>query len=153
MLFRTRAAPKARLRNTAGTKREVYVRRPRLGVMVLVTVVAGTVAGVAAADPANAPGSVPVTVTCGNTTYQAIANGNGAWTPAHDLNSNSILIPVAFGVETDVFTDPSGTAHTSTSPARARARQHRRGRRCSTAATTWRSARSQMVLASSPTAP
>lgn len=96
------------------------MRRLRVGVLVLVTVVAATVAGVAAADPANAPGSVPVTVTCGNTTYQAIANGNGAWTPAHDLNSNSILIPVAFGVETDVFTDPSGTAHTSTTPARAK---------------------------------
>jgi hypothetical protein len=40
--------------------------------------------------------------------------------PAHDLNSNSVLIPVAFGVETDVFTDPSGTVHTSTVPARAK---------------------------------
>ena len=94
--------------------------RLRLRVMVLVTVVAGTVAGVAAADPAKAPGAVPVTVTCGNTTYHAIVNGNGAWSPAHDLNSNNILIPVAFGVETDVFTDPGGTAHTSTTPARAK---------------------------------
>jgi hypothetical protein len=86
----------------------------------LAMVVVGAAAGVAAADPTNAPGSAPITVTCGNTTYHAVVNGNGAWLPAHDLNSNSILIPVAFGVETDVFTDPSGTVHTSTVPARAK---------------------------------
>jgi hypothetical protein len=86
----------------------------------LAMVVAAAVSGVAAADPANAPRSSPVTVTCGNTTYQAVVNGNGDWAPAHDLNSNSVLIPVAFGVETHVFTDPGGTAHTSTVPPRAK---------------------------------
>ena len=45
---------------------------------------------------------------------------HGPWAPAHDLNSNSVLIPVAFGVETDVSTDPSGTIHTSTTPPRAK---------------------------------
>jgi hypothetical protein len=96
------------------------VKRLRLAFFVLAIAVAGAAAGVAAADPANAPRSAPITITCGNTTYQAVVNGNGAWSPAHDLNSNSILIPVAFGVETDVFTDPGGTAHTSTVPARAK---------------------------------
>ncbi len=96
------------------------MKRLRLGFFVLATVVAAAAAGVAAADPTNAPGSAPITIICGNTTYHAVVNGNGAWTPAHDLNSNSILIPVAFGVETDVFTDPSGTVQTSTVPARAK---------------------------------
>jgi hypothetical protein len=85
---------------------------------VLATVVSGVAAGVAAADPVNAPKSAPITITCGNTIYHAVVNGNGAWSPAHDLNSTSILIPVSFGVETDVFTDPGGTAHPSTLPAR-----------------------------------
>jgi hypothetical protein len=96
------------------------VKRPRLGLLVLGMVMAAATAGVAAADPTNAPGSAPIAITCGNTTYHAVVNGNGAWAPAHDLNSNSVLIPVAFGVETDVFTDPSGTVHTSTVPARAK---------------------------------
>ena len=90
------------------------MKRLRLGfLMVAVVVVAGAAAGAAAADPANAPRSAPVTITCGNTTYQAVVNGNGVWSPAHDLNSNSILIPVAFGVETDVFTDPAGVMTTT----------------------------------------
>jgi hypothetical protein len=88
--------------------------------LVLAMVAAGAAAGVAAADPANAPKSSPITITCGNTVYHAVVNGNGAWTPAHDLNSNSILIPVAFGVETDVFTAPNGTVTTSTKAPRAK---------------------------------
>jgi hypothetical protein len=96
------------------------VKRLRLGLLVLTMVVAGAAAGVAAADPGNAPRSTPVTVTCGSTTYQAVVNGNGAWSPGHDLNSNSVLIPVALGVETDVFTDPSGTVFTSTTTPRAK---------------------------------
>ena len=39
--------------------------------------------------------------------------------PAHDLNSNS-LVPVAFGLETVVFTDGSRTVTTSTNPATAK---------------------------------
>lgn len=94
--------------------------RLRLGFLLLSMVVAGAAAGMAAADPAKAPGSTPITITCGSATYHAVVNGNGAWSPAHDLNSNSILIPVAFGVETDVFTDPSGNVTTSTNPPRAK---------------------------------
>jgi hypothetical protein len=92
------------------------VLRFRLGFLALAMVVAGAAAGVAAADPANAPNSAPVTITCGSTIYNAVVNGNSAWAPAHDLNSNSVLIPVAFGVETVVVTDTSGTT-TSTNPA------------------------------------
>jgi hypothetical protein len=89
-----------------------------LGFLVLAMVVAGAIAAVAAADPINAPKSAPITITCGKTIYHAVVNGNGAWAPAHDLNSNSTLIPVSFGVETDVFTAANGTKQTTTKPAR-----------------------------------
>jgi hypothetical protein len=96
------------------------MNRLRLGFLVLALVVAGVAAGVAAADPANAPKSAPITVICGNTTYHGVVNGSGAWGPAHDLHSNSILIPVSFGVETDVVTDPSGNMVTTTNAPRAK---------------------------------
>lgn len=87
--------------------------------LVLVLALAGVAAGSATADPSGAKNSAPVTVVCGATTYHAVANGNGAWTPAHDLNSTSVLIPVSFGVETDVFTPAGGGApQVMTSPAR-----------------------------------
>ena len=96
------------------------MKRFRLGFLVLaMLVVAGAAAGAAAADQANARNSAPVTITCGSTVYNAVVNGNGLWAPAHDLNSNSILIPVAFGVQTTVVTDTSGTT-TSTDPAQAK---------------------------------
>jgi len=90
----------------------------RMCVFVLMFVLAGVAVASAIADPTGSKGSVSGTITCPNTTYQAVANGNGAWGPAHDLNSNSILIPVAFGVETGVFTDPGGTQHPFTNPPR-----------------------------------
>jgi hypothetical protein len=92
----------------------------RVCVLALTLVLAGVVVASATADPTGAKNSVPVTIHCGGTTYHAVVNGNGAWAPAHDLNSNAILIPVAFGVETGVFTDPGGTAHPFTNPARAK---------------------------------
>jgi hypothetical protein len=94
--------------------------RFRLGFLVLAMVAAGAAAGVAAADPANAPKSAPITITCGSTIYHAVVNGNGTWSPAHDLNSNSILIPVVFGAETQVFTDLSGTMTTTVFPGAAK---------------------------------
>lgn len=89
-------------------------------VLVLVVALAGVVAGSATADPSGAKNSAPVTVVCGATTYHAVANGNGAWTPAHDLDSNTVLIPVAFGIETDVFTPVGGPSQVTFSPARAK---------------------------------
>ncbi|MDP9226141.1 MAG: hypothetical protein M3P18_20340 [Actinomycetota bacterium] len=90
----------------------------RVCVFALVLVLGGVVAASATADPTGAKKSAPITIQCGDTTYQGVVNGGGAWGPAHDLNSNAILIPVAFGVETGVFTDPGGTAHPFTNPAR-----------------------------------
>jgi len=92
--------------------------RKHAAVLVLVLALAGVAAGSAMADPSGARNSAPVTIVCGATTYHAVANGNGAWTPAHDLNSNKVLIPVAFGVETDVFTPVGGPPEIMLSPAR-----------------------------------
>lgn len=91
-----------------------------VAVLALTLALTGIAVASAAADPSGAKNSVAVTITCGNTTYDAIANGNGAWTPAHDLNSNSILIPIAFGTETDVFTPTGGSPETTFSPPRAK---------------------------------
>jgi hypothetical protein len=61
------------------------------------------------ADPAGTPGALPLTVTCDNgAVYDVISNGNGNWTPAHDLASTSTLVPVAFGESTFTITDSSG---------------------------------------------
>jgi len=90
------------------------------GVLALTFAFAGIVIAGATADPSGAKNSAPVMVVCGNTTYDAVANGNGQWTPAHDLNSNRILIPVAFGPETDIFTPVGGAPQTMISPPRAK---------------------------------
>jgi hypothetical protein len=92
--------------------------RKHAAVLVLVVAFAGIAAGSATADPSGAKNSFPVTVVCGSTTYHAVANGLGAWTPALDLTSNTVLIPVAFGVETDVFTPVQGPPVVTFSPAR-----------------------------------
>jgi hypothetical protein len=73
------------------------------------TALIATSAGVANADPVNAKGALPLQVTCDNGhTYTAVGNGNGNFTPAHDLDSNAVLIPVAFGEITFTVTDPNG---------------------------------------------
>jgi hypothetical protein len=69
------------------------------------------------ADP-KAGDAIPLT--CGATTYQVVVNGNGDWTPAHDVNSNLVFIPHWFGafhgevrdaqgVLVDQFDEPAGT--------------------------------------------
>jgi hypothetical protein len=98
----------------------------RFVVLALVFAVAGVAAAAAMADPTGAMKSAPVTVFCPNTTYYAVANGsdgNGMgenWGPAHDLNSNTILHPLSFGVETDVFTPVGGPPQVTFSPPRAK---------------------------------
>ena len=72
----------------------------------------------ASAAPARAGA---VTVQCGATTYQTWVNGNGQFTPAHDLASTSTLIPLAFGPTTFTVTDPNGVVVDSgTDPAAAK---------------------------------
>jgi hypothetical protein len=61
------------------------------------------------ADPSRAKNALPLQVFCDNgQSYDAVANGNGAWTPAHDLSSSSILVPVSFGTVTVTIRDPEG---------------------------------------------
>jgi hypothetical protein len=63
----------------------------------------------AQADPIHASNALPIQITCDNQqTYDAVSNGNGNWTPAHDLNSTATLIPVAFGEQTVSVYDPDG---------------------------------------------
>jgi hypothetical protein len=62
------------------------------------------------ADPVHAKNSLPITIVCDNgQSYSAITNGSGAWTPAHDLASTAMLIPVSFGEITFTVTAPDGT--------------------------------------------
>src|SRR4051812_43568625 len=73
------------------------------------------VGGSAAADPKRGD-TFPLT--CGGTTYQVTATGNGDFTPAHDLNSTTVFIPHAFGPFTGSIYDASGTLiSTETDPA------------------------------------
>jgi hypothetical protein len=71
------------------------------------------VGGAAAADPMGE--AFPVV--CDNgVTYQVVVAGNGQFTPAHDVASNSILVPTAFGETTFTVTDPEGNVTTETTP-------------------------------------
>jgi hypothetical protein len=70
---------------------------------------AGLAAGTAVADPVNAPHAVQFTADCGELgTFQVVSNGNGRFTPAHDLNSNAVLIPFSFGTTTFTVRDAEG---------------------------------------------
>jgi hypothetical protein len=62
--------------------------------------------GAAAADPHGQE----ILIACDNgVTYHASINGNGAWSPAHDLASTTILIPIVIGEFHGTLTDASGT--------------------------------------------
>jgi hypothetical protein len=80
-------------------------------------VLAAFAAGPAGADPSGAKFSLPVTATCGGTTVDALVNGNGAWVPAHDLDSTGVFIPIQFGPATGVFIDPGGGVNPINDPA------------------------------------
>jgi len=87
------------------------------GRVAFVAVAAGVTAlgasGVAAADPSGDTFSVA----CDNgATYQVVVKGNGLFTPAHDVNSNSVLVPTSFGQITFTVTDPEGNVTTETEP-------------------------------------
>ena len=71
----------------------------------------GVAVSVCLAAPASAdPKGEPIPVTCENgVTYMVTVNGNGAWTPAHDANSTSILIPTSFSGFHGEVTDSTGT--------------------------------------------
>lgn len=61
----------------------------------------------ASADPGGAAESFPLV--CDNgVTYRIVVAGNGEFTPAHDIDSNTILVPTAFGPFVGTVTDPDG---------------------------------------------
>lgn len=76
----------------------------------------------ASADPTNAKNAILLTVACTNgNTYTAATNGNGNFTPAHDVNSTATLIPLWFGEQTFTVTDPNGVVvDQETAPASAK---------------------------------
>src|SRR3954470_12486169 len=61
-----------------------------LGVLVSGSAVAG-------AAPVSAKNASQITIVCPSGTYTAVVNGNGNFTAAHDIHSNTVLIPIAFG--------------------------------------------------------
>lgn len=68
-----------------------------------------SVAGIANADPVGSPTSFVVQLACDNgADYEVIVSGNGAFAVAHDLASNSILVPTGFGEFHGVLTDAEG---------------------------------------------
>ena len=72
-------------------------------------VLAGLMTGVAGADPVNAKkAQYPIYLTCAGQTYTIVVNGNGQFTPGHDVNSTSMAIPLSFGAFTGTVTDPAG---------------------------------------------
>lgn len=76
----------------------------------------------ASADPLNAKNSFVLEVACDNGhSYTVVSNGNGNFTPVHDLNSTATLIPVSFGDQTFTLTDPNGVVvDQETAPAAAK---------------------------------
>ena len=76
--------------------------------MVVGIIVAAVAVGSASADPSGAKNSLPVTLDCGSGLIDTVTNGNGGFTPTHDLDSTGVYIPVEFGPQTGVSTPPGG---------------------------------------------
>ena len=108
--------------------------RLAMPVVALALVAAGAPAG---ADPVNAPDVTPVPITCDNGhTYDAAVNGNGDFTPAHDVNSTKILVPLMFGEFTGTVTDSEGNVLESfTDPALTKGKANKKQRRTQTTCT------------------
>jgi hypothetical protein len=81
------------------------------GVLSLAAV--GMSAPVVSADPK--PG-IDITLTCDGVDYDVSVAGNGVWTPAHDLDSTLVGVPIAFGEFDGVFTPTGGDPEPFTDP-------------------------------------
>lgn len=77
----------------------------------IASALAGGLVLIAAPAPASAdPNGESLSVACDNgVTYEVVVNGNGDFTPAHDLASTSMLVPTWFGPFHGVVTDSEGT--------------------------------------------
>ena len=84
-----------------------------LGLCVALAASVPVLAGTAGADPSNAHSATLVPLVCDDgQIYDAVANsGNSSvqtFSPAHDLNSSSVLIPVSFGEFSGTLTNSNG---------------------------------------------
>ena len=68
------------------------------------------------AAPTNAKNAFVVTIFCRSGTFEAVVNGSGEFTAAHAVDSNTVLIPIAFGEFTGTFTDAAGNESTEIDP-------------------------------------
>jgi uncharacterized lipoprotein NlpE involved in copper resistance len=68
---------------------------------------------VAGADPTHAKNSTLITADCGGQMVTVSVNGNGEFTPAHDVASSSVFVPTAF-VLTFTFTPTGGAPEPET---------------------------------------
>jgi hypothetical protein len=83
----------------------------------------GLSAPTANADP---KGILDITLTCAGEDYDVTVAGNGVWTPAHDLDSTLVGVPIAFGEFNGVFTPTGGAPEPFTDPPFARPRPQTR---------------------------
>jgi hypothetical protein len=81
---------------------------------------AAIVSSGATAAPVNAKNATPILIVCPSGSYQAVVNGKGNFTAAHAVDSNTVLIPIAFGPFTTTFTDPDGVITTNVEPGSAK---------------------------------
>lgn len=83
--------------------------------LVAVAIAATTVlpATAAYADP---PATIDVTLYCGEEVVPVSVGGNGAWTPAHALNSTLVGVPLAFGEFSGTFYPTGGDPISFTDP-------------------------------------
>jgi hypothetical protein len=83
----------------------------RITLVVLAVALFAALAQSAAADPVNAKDAGFFTAVCGSTQVSVVVNGNGDFTPAHDLNSTAVFVPTFIDL-TFVFTPTGGSAQT-----------------------------------------
>jgi hypothetical protein len=84
------------------------VRRFAAG-LTIATAAAALSIGPATAAPIKAPNATPTAIDCGpGGTFDTVTIGNGQFTPAHDVNSNRILIPTSIGPTTFTVRDAEG---------------------------------------------
>jgi hypothetical protein len=83
----------------------------RITLVVLAVALFAALAQSAAADPVNAKDAGFFTAVCGSTHVSVVVNGNGDFTPAHDLNSTAVFVPTFIDL-TFVFTPTGGSAQT-----------------------------------------
>jgi hypothetical protein len=75
--------------------------------------VAAIVVPVAAADPSNAKNAGLIHAVCGGQAVTVAVNGNGSFTPAHDVHSTAVFIPTSLNL-TFTFTPTGGDSMSET---------------------------------------